>query len=462
MPERRKIARLFVANRGEIAVRIVRAAKTLGIETVVGVSSADRETLAAKLADRAICIGPARARDSYLNVPVVIAAARGTGCDAIHPGYGFLSERADFAEACAKHDLVFVGPNPEAMRAAGDKLEARRIAERLGVPLAVGSSEIATVAEAEATAARVGFPIMLKAAAGGGGRGMRIVREAKDVRSQLEQASAEAREAFGDGRLFLERFLENARHVEVQVLGDTHGNLVHLFERDCSLQRRQQKIIEEAPAPGLSAKTRAALLESAIAFAKAIGYDSAGTVEFLYDPDADRFSFLEMNTRIQVEHPITEMATGRDLVVEQLRIAAGEPISFAQSDVTVAGHAIECRVNVEDPERDFLPSPGRITRWSVPEGEGVRVDSHGYAGYLVPPHYDSLLAKVIGHGADRAAAIERTRRALDGFTAEGVKTNLAFHRFVLAHADFRAARVSTRWVETKGFPAYREERRLAS
>jgi acetyl-CoA carboxylase biotin carboxylase subunit len=462
MPERRDIRRLFVANRGEIAVRIVRAAKKLGIGCVVGVSSADRDTLAAKLADRAFCIGPPPSRLSYLDIPVVIAAARGTGCDGIHPGYGFLSERADFAEACAKHDLVFVGPRPEAIRAAGDKLEARRIAERLGVPLAAGSSEIESVAQALSVAAEIGLPILLKAAAGGGGRGMRVVRRLADLAAQFEHASAEAREAFGDGRLFIERFVEAARHVEVQVLGDRHGTLVHLFERDCSLQRRHQKILEEAPAPGLRDETRRSLFDAATAFASAIGYDNAGTVEFLFDAAADRFYFLEMNSRIQVEHPVTEEITGVDLVAEQIRIAAGERISFAQRSLKASGHAMECRVNVEDPDRDFMPSPGRITRWSVPQADDIRIDSHAFAGYLVPPFYDSLLAKVIVRGADRGAAIGRMEQALARFDADGVKTNVPFHRFVLAHPDFRRGAVSTRWIESKGYAAFREERRLAS
>jgi acetyl-CoA carboxylase biotin carboxylase subunit len=462
MPERRNIGRLFIANRGEIAVRIVRAAKKLGIECVVAFSSADRETLAAKLADRAVCIGPPPPRRSYLDIPVVITAARGTGCDAVHPGYGFLSERADFAEACAKHGLVFVGPSPEAIRAAGDKLEARRIAERLRVPIAAGSSEIESVAQARSAAAGIGLPILLKAAAGGGGRGMRVVRRFADLEAQFEQASAEAREAFGDGRLFLERFVEVARHVEVQVLGDRHGTLVHLFERDCSLQRRHQKILEEAPAPGLRGETRRALLEAATTFARAIGYDNAGTVEFLFDAAADRFYFLEMNSRIQVEHPVTEAIVGVDLVAEQIRIAAGERISFTQDSLKPSGHAIECRVNVEDPDRDFQPSPGRITRWSVPQADDVRIDSHAFAGYLVPPFYDSLLAKVIVRGADRSAAIQRMEQALARFDADGVKTNVPFHRFVLARPEFRQGALSTRWIETEGYAAFREERRLAS
>jgi acetyl-CoA carboxylase, biotin carboxylase subunit len=304
--------------------------------------------------------------------------------------------------------------------------------------------------------------VLLKASAGGGGRGMRIVREPVELRALFEQASAEAREAFGDGRLFLERFLENARHVEVQVLGDRHGSVVHLGERDCSLQRRHQKIVEEAPAPGISEPVRERIRDAALRFARAIAYDSAGTVEFLYDADAERFSFLEMNTRIQVEHPVTEEVTGIDLVAAQIRVAAGEPLPFAQGDVRIRGHAVECRVNVEDPDRDFLPSPGRITRWCMPEGAGIRVDTHGYEGYLVPPFYDSLLAKVIGRGEDRASAIAATLGAIERTEIGGVTTNLELHRFLLAHPDFGAARVSTRWLETTALPRYRERRRLAS
>ncbi|WP_295683920.1 acetyl/propionyl/methylcrotonyl-CoA carboxylase subunit alpha [uncultured Nevskia sp.] len=455
----KRIRRVFIANRGEIAVRVVRACRALGIECVVGVSSADRDTLAARLADRAICIGPPMARDSYLQVPTIITAAKGTGCDALHPGYGFLSERPALAEACVANDLTFIGPSAAAMRAAGDKIEARKRAEQIGVPLAAGSREIETVDEARQIAERVGYPVLLKASAGGGGRGMRVARDAHEIGERFEQASSEALEAFGDGRLFLERFVKRARHIEVQVLGDSHGNVVHLHERDCSVQRRHQKIIEEAPAPDLPEATRQGLLDAALRFARSIGYSSAGTVEFLYDTAGDRYYFLEMNTRIQVEHPVTEAITGIDLVVEQIRIAEGAPLSFAQADVKVRGHAIECRINVEDADRDFMPSPGRITRWELPVGDGIRIDSHGYAGYRVPPYYDSLLAKLICAGADRGAAITQTLAALDRIAIEGVHTNLSFHRFVLSHADFAAMRVSTRWIENTGMSQYLEHRR---
>ena len=456
------IKRVFIANRGEIALRVIRACRKLGLECVLGVATADRDSLPARLADRAVCLGPPPARDSYLQIPTVITAARGTGCEALHPGYGFLSERPALAEACAQHGVIFIGPTAEAMRAAGDKIAARQVAQRIGVPLAQGSDAIASADEAAAIAAKVGYPVLLKASAGGGGRGMRVVRAAGEIAGLFEQASAEAQEAFGDGRLFLERFVERARHIEVQVLGDTHGTVVHLFERDCSVQRRHQKIIEEAPAPMLPQATREALLDAALRFAREIGYTSAGTVEFLYDPDADRFFFLEMNTRIQVEHPVTEAITGVDLVAEQIRIARGEAISFAQSDLRVRGHAIECRVNVEDADRDFMPFPGRITRWELPAAEGLRIDTHGYAGYRVPPYYDSLLAKLIAHGADRAEAIRRALQAIGQTHIEGVKTNLPFHHFVLGHPDFHDMRVSTRWIESTGMAQYKELRSKAA
>jgi len=345
------------------------------------------------------------------------------------------------------------------MRAAGDKIEARKRAEQIGVPLAAGSREIETVDEAQQIAERVGYPVLLKASAGGGGRGMRVARDAHEIGERFEQASSEALEAFGDGRLFLERFIERARHIEVQVLGDSHGNVVHLFERDCSVQRRHQKIIEEAPAPDLPEASRQGLFDAALRFARSIGYTSAGTVEFLYDAAGDRYYFLEMNTRIQVEHPVTEAITGIDLVAEQIRIAAGAPLSFTQADIQVRGHAIECRLNVEDADRDFLPSPGQIKRWELPAGEGIRIDSHGYAGYRVPPYYDSLLAKLICTGADRSAAIARTLEALGQIAIEGVHTNLPFHQFVLSHGDFAAVRVSTRWIENTGMSQYLEHRR---
>lgn len=439
--------RIFIANRGEIAVRVVRACDKLGIESVVGVSDADRDSLAARLATRAVCIGPARSADSYLRPEILVAAALGTGCEAVHPGYGFLSERAAFSRLCAEVGLVFIGPSPEAIDAMGDKITALRLASQAGVPRVPGSDSITTPDDARRAAHSIGYPVLLKASAGGGGRGMRIVRSEPEIGAAIEAAAAEALAAFGDPTLYLEKFIERARHVEIQVLGDTHGNVVHLGERECSTQRRHQKLIEEAPSPVIDAAMRAKLGEAAVTLARRVQYQGAGTVEFVYDETERRYYFLEMNTRIQVEHPVTEMVTGRDLVSEQIRIAAGESISFSQDAVRIEGHAIECRINAEDADRNFAPSPGRLLTWAPPEGAGVRVDTHCFAGYAVPPFYDSLLAKLIVRGPDRAAAIECMREALGRFTVDGIHTTIPFHRRVLEHDDFRAARVTTRWVE---------------
>ena len=441
------LKRVFVANRGEIAVRIVRACKTQGIETVVGISEADRGSLAARLADRAVCIGPARAADSYLKTPAIIAAAQGTGCDAVHPGYGFLSENEGFASACAESDLIFVGPSPENIRQMGNKLEARRIARENDVPLAEGSPRIASSAAAKDVAESIGYPLLFKAAAGGGGRGIRIVRKGSELVSAFENASAEAQAAFGDSALFMERYIENARHVEVQILADGQGGVIHLGERDCSLQRRYQKMVEEAPGFGLSDAVREGLHEASVCLAKVIGYRSAGTVEFIVDVDRQSFFFLEMNTRVQVEHPVTEMITGVDIVGAQLRIAGGEPLGIVQGDVRLTGHAIECRINAEAPQRDFQPTPGRITGWTVPEGDGIRVDTHAEEGWMVSPWYDSMLAKLIVHGRDRADAIARMRAALNRFSAAGVETTVPFLRHVLSRPDFAEGRTNTRWLE---------------
>jgi acetyl-CoA carboxylase biotin carboxylase subunit len=441
------IRRLFIANRGEIAVRIVDACRKLGIEAVVGVSDADRETLAAKRADRAVCIGPARASESYLRKETIVMAAKGTGCDAIHPGYGFLAERAEFRRLCDEHGVVFVGPTAEAIDAMGDKLRARRIAQRLGVPTVPGSDHVKSAEEATKFGREAGYPFLLKASAGGGGRGMRIVRAASEVALAFESARAEAGAAFGDPTLYIERYIENARHVEIQVLGDAHGHVVHFGERDCSTQRRHQKLIEEAPSPIVDADLRAKMAEAAVRLANEVAYLGAGTVEFIVDLDSKEFYFLEMNTRIQVEHPVTETITGFDLVAEMIRVAGGAPLSVSQRDIAIRGHAIECRINAEAPERDFMPSPGRLARWKPPAGEGIRVDSHCYEGYLVPPFYDSMIAKLIVHGADRADAVERMRKALSEFQVEGVSTTIAFHQAVLAHPDFRDNRVTTSWVE---------------
>jgi len=442
-------SRVFVANRGEIAVRVIRACRKLGIETVVGVSEADRDSMAATLADRSICIGPPRSSESYLRADLLVTAAKGTGCEAVHPGYGFLSERASFAELCVAEGLTFIGPSAQAIRAMGDKISAVRLAGEAGVPRVPGTGRLDSVEEAGRFAEGVGYPILLKASAGGGGRGMRIVRTPDKLAAAMESAAQEAQAAFGDATLYAEKFIEHARHIEIQILGDAHGNVVHLGERDCSTQRRHQKLIEEAPSPVVDAELRARLGEAAVNLARRVDYCGAGTVEFVFDSEARRFYFLEMNTRIQVEHPVTEMISGLDLVCEQIRVAAGQPLPVSQQDIALRGHAIECRINAEDPARNFLPSPGRLDAWTPPVGEGIRVDSHCHPGYRIPPFYDSLLGKLIVHGGDRAEAIARMRAALRDFEVAGVKTTIPFHLRVLDHDDFGAARVTTRWVEEK-------------
>ena len=447
MAQQAGIRRVFVANRGEIAVRVIEACRKLGVQAVVGVSEADRDSLAARIADRAVCIGPAPAAQSYLKMETIVTAAKGTGCDAVHPGYGFLAERAGFQRLCAEHGLTFVGPPASAIEAVGDKLRARRLAAELGVPTVPGSDHVETAQRALEFGRQAGYPFLLKASAGGGGRGMRLVRTAEEVPAAFSAASAEAQAAFGDPTLYIERFIERARHIEVQVMADTHGNVIHLGERDCSTQRRHQKLIEEAPSPVLDDGLRARIADAAVRLLRHVGYVSAGTVEFIFDTDTRAFYFLEVNTRIQVEHPVTEMVTGADLVAEQIRVAGGAPLSLAQSDVRVRGHAIECRINAEMPERDFMPSPGRLSEWRTPAGEGIRVDSHCYPGYFVPPFYDSMIAKLIAHGPDRGAAISRLLRALASFTVGGVETTIPFHQAVLASPDFAEGRVTTRWVE---------------
>ncbi len=440
--------RVLVANRGEIAVRVIRACRAVELETVAIYSEADRDALPVRLADRAVCIGPARAAESYLSIGAVLAAARGTGCDAVHPGYGFLAENAEFAQRCAEFDLTFVGPPADVIRLMGDKIAARRFVGKLGVPTVSGTdAPLESLDEAHAVAERVGYPVLLKAAAGGGGRGMRVVHDAGALPAAFESARAEAHAAFGDGRLYVERFLDRVRHVEIQVLADSHGTTLHLGERDCSLQRRHQKLIEEAPAPGLDDGLRRGLAEAAVTVAREAGYRGAGTIEFLVDATRGRYYFLEMNTRIQVEHPVTEMVTGIDLVAAQLRVAAGEPLAFAQPDVRVQGHAIECRINAESPEKGFRPSPGAITDWRPPVGDGIRVDTHCYPGYVVPPFYDSLLAKLIAFADDRETARRRLCGALDGFVVDGVATTIGFHRRLLDSPEFARGDVHTRWVE---------------
>jgi len=436
------IRRLFIANRGEIAVRIIRTCVALGIKTVLGVSEADRHSLGARMADRVLCLGPAQPALSYLHVETVVQAALGSGCDAIHPGYGFLSERADLARLCEAEGVIFIGPTADQIEAVGDKLRARSAAEAAGVPIIPGGSA-ASAEEARALAASIGVPILVKAAGGGGGRGMKLVEAADDLAATMEMASAEAEAAFGDARVYLERYVATGRHIEVQILGDGASRVVHLGERDCSVQRRYQKLIEETPAPHLPPATRAAMLEAAVRFAAKLSYRGAGTVEFLYDAPRDAFYFLEMNARIQVEHPVTEAVTGIDLIAEQIAIAEGQGLRFTQAEVACEGAAIECRINAEDPARDFAPSPGVVAAVRWPSGAGIRVDSHIVNGARIPPFYDSMIAKVIAYGPDRAAALARLRAALAETRIEGVATNLAFQQDVLADPDFAAGGVDT-------------------
>lgn len=448
------LRRVLVANRGEIAVRIVRACIDEGIESVVVVSEADRDSMAAVLADRVVCIGPGPSPSSYLDIDRVLAAATLTGCDGLHPGYGFLAERAELAEACAQNGITFIGPSADAIRRGGDKVEARALARSLNIPTGAGSDALTDVDEAESVANSVGFPVLLKAAAGGGGRGMVLVEQDSDLRDRFASASHEALQAFGDGRLYVERFVSRARHVEVQILADTHGNIVHLGERDCTAQRRYQKVVEEAPASSVSPEVRSRLHEAALQLARGLDYVGAATMEFIVDAITGEFAFLEVNTRVQVEHPVTEMLTGVDIVREQLRIAGGLPLSFTQADVTLTGHAVECRLNAEDPEHNFLPSPGRVTRWIPPIGSGVRVDSHVFGGYLIPPYYDSMIAKVIVHAPTRTEALLRMDRALGHLVVDGVQTNRRFLRSLIESPDFVAGEHHTRWVEQDFLPTW--------
>lgn len=447
------LRRVLIANRGEIAVRVIRACADEGIESVVVVSEADRDSRAALIADRAVCIGPAAAASSYLDIGRVVAAALGSGCDAIHPGYGFLSERPELPEACAEHGLVFVGPSADTIRRGGDKAAARQIAASLGIPVGAGSDTVADATMAREVADQVGYPVVLKAAAGGGGRGMVLVNGPEDVAPAFEGASREAQAAFGDGRMYLERFITRARHVEVQVLADRHGGVVHLGERDCSAQRRYQKLVEEAPATAVPLEVRRALQDAAVDLARALDYVGAGTVEFVVDAETGDYAFLEVNTRVQVEHPVTEMVTGIDIVRAQLQIAGGERLPFSQADVRVDGHAVEVRINAEDPSRGFAPSPGVVSRWVEPVGGGLRIDTHCYGGYRIPPHYDSLLAKVIAHGADREQALSRLDRGLRHLVVEGVSTTVPLLQAVVRSTDFRAGSHHTRWVEQELMPS---------
>ena len=438
--------KVLIANRGEIALRIVRACHELGVQTVAVYSEADRESLHVRFADEDVCIGPPASKDSYLNIPRIIAAAEITGVDAIHPGYGFLAENAEFSEICARSGLTFIGPTPDQIRAMGDKATARRTMMEVGVPTVPGSPDIITDPEQALGVARtIGFPVMIKASAGGGGKGMRVAHDEGSFPKLLQAAQNEAEAAFGDNGVYLERCILRPRHVEFQVFGDNHGRVMHLGERDCSVQRRHQKLIEEAPSPALTPELRARMGKAAVTAAAAIDYVGAGTVEFLLDEDGS-FYFIEMNTRIQVEHPVTEVTTGLDLVKEQIRVAAGEPLSFPE-EVTFRGHAIEFRINAEDPERNFAPSPGTITTFHPPGGPGVRLDTHVYQGYRVPPFYDSLLAKLIVSGNTREEALLRARNALSHMVIEGVHTTVDFLLEIVGDEEFRSGEVDTRYLE---------------
>ena len=448
------ISRVLSVNRGEIAARVVKTAQALGIEAVQAVSLADRDSLAAQLADRTVVIGPAQSRFSYLDPKLLVHTAKATGCDALHPGYGFLSERAALAELCAEHGITFIGPRPETIAALGDKLEAKALARAAGVPLVPGTDRIENETEARRAAGELGYPVLMKASAGGGGRGMFIARTPADIDAGFSKASNEAREAFGDGTLYMERYVENARHVEVQVFGDGAGHVVHFGERDCSIQRRYQKVFEESPCAAMSPALREELHRAATALVASVKYTNAGTVEFLYDVDRQAIYFIEVNARIQVEHPVSEQVTGFDLIALQFRIAGGEPLRLTQAQVPVRGHAIEVRLNAEDPYHDFRPSPGRITRWAPPRGAGIRIDSHCYDGYLVPPFYDSMIGKLIVTAADRPVCVERLQAALDRCAIDGLTTNLPLLRHIARHPDFMENQLNTRWLEATGLPAF--------
>ncbi|SEJ02221.1 acetyl-CoA carboxylase, biotin carboxylase subunit [Azotobacter beijerinckii] len=442
------LEKVLIANRGEIALRILRACKELGIKTVAVYSTADRELMHLGLADETVCIGPAPATKSYLHIPAIIAAAEVTGANGIHPGYGFLAENADFAEQVEKSGFAFIGPTAEVIRLMGDKVSAKNAMKQAGVPTVPGSDGPLPEDEetALAIARQVGYPVIIKAAGGGGGRGMRVVRHEEDLIKSARLTRTEAEAAFGNGMVYLEKFLENPRHVEVQVLSDGQGNAIHLGDRDCSLQRRHQKVLEEAPAPGIDPQARAEVLDRCVRACIEIGYRGAGTFEFLYEDG--RFYFIEMNTRVQVEHPVTEMVTGIDIVKEMLHIASGEKLSIRQEDVVIRGHALECRINAEDPAT-FMPSPGKVKHFHAPGGNGIRVDSHLYSGYAVPPNYDSLICKLIAYGKDRDEALARMRNALDEIVVDGIKTNVPLHRDLTRDPGFCKGGVNIHYLEKK-------------
>ncbi|HEY3125515.1 MAG TPA: acetyl-CoA carboxylase biotin carboxylase subunit [Candidatus Limnocylindria bacterium] len=445
--------KILIANRGEIALRIIRACRELGIQTVLVYSEADAHSLPVHLADEAICVGPASSRESYLNIPSIMSAALISGAQAIHPGYGFLAENADFAEVCKEHGLVFIGPPPEILRRFHDKVATRVAMKKLGLPVIPGSDgPVKTMAEALRIAEAVGYPVMLKARSGGGGRGMRKVTAPQELQRLWEQASSEAKASFGDAGLYVERCLEGVRHVEAQIAVDEYGSGICLGERECSIQRRNQKMIEEAPSASISEELRQEIARRAVDAAVRCGYRNVGTFEFLVDARGE-FYFIEVNSRIQVEHTVTEMTTGIDLVKEQIALASGQPLSFSEEQIWVSGHAIECRINAEDSEQNFAPSTGVLTTWLTPGGPGIRIDTHCFQGYEVPPYYDSLLAKVIAWGRDRAEAVTRMQRALDEFTIVGVTTNIPAHKKILASELFRSGQVTTHLIDTVGVDA---------
>ena len=441
--------KILIANRGEIALRIIRGCHELGIKTVAVYSSADELSLHVRFADEAVCIGPPPSSESYLNIPSILSAAELTNSSAIHPGYGFLSERPEFAQICQENNFVFIGPSPEIISTMGEKATAKKTMQKAGVPVIPGSDGVVnSIGEAYSIASEIGYPVMLKATAGGGGRGMRLVQSKEELEKSYLTASSEAEKAFNNGKLYLEKFIENPRHIEIQILADQFGNVIHFGERECSIQRRHQKLIEESPSPAINNDIRKEMGEAAIKGAKSIGYLGLGTVEFLFDSITKEFYFMEMNTRIQVEHPVTEMVIGKDLVKAQIKIAFGDEIPDNLGKFKLRGHSIECRINAEDPNRDFMPSPGKVEEFHAPGGNGVRIDSHIYAGYNIPPHYDSLIGKLIVHADDRPTAINRMQRALEEIILEGPKTTIPFHQAIMRDETFQQGDFNTGFIET--------------
>ena len=441
--------KILIANRGEIALRFIRGCHELGIKTVAVYSSADELSLHVRFADEAVCIGPPPSSESYLNIPSILSAAELTNSSAIHPGYGFLSERPEFAQICQENNFVFIGPSPEIISTMGEKATAKKTMQKAGVPVIPGSDGVVnSIGEAYSIASEIGYPVMLKATAGGGGRGMRLVQSKEELEKSYLTASSEAEKAFNNGKLYLEKFIENPRHIEIQILADQFGNVIHFGERECSIQRRHQKLIEESPSPAINNDIRKEMGEAAIKGAKSIGYLGLGTVEFLFDSITKEFYFMEMNTRIQVEHPVTEMVIGKDLVKAQIKIAFGDEIPDNLGKFKLRGHSIECRINAEDPNRDFMPSPGKVEEFHAPGGNGVRMDSHIYAGYNIPPHYDSLIGKLIVHADDRTTAINRMQRALEEIILEGPKTTIPFHQAIMRDETFQQGDFNTGFIET--------------